>query len=86
MASVIIIRAAIADISGNPGNNLIRGDSNPGKISISAGGVARNITENLSRLGIQVQLISAFGNDYFGRMLIEDCNKLNIQKYFQNVQ
>lgn len=73
-----MIGAAIADITGNPWNNLIGGDSNPGKSTISAGGVARNIAENLSRLGIQVQLLSAFGNDYFGRMLIEDCNKLNI--------
>ncbi len=41
------------------------GDSNHGQISTSAGGVARNIAENLARLGSAVQLITGLGDDEF---------------------
>tara|TARA_B100000963_G_scaffold129929_1_gene113393 strand:- start:7115 stop:8041 length:927 start_codon:yes stop_codon:yes gene_type:complete len=41
------------------------GDSNQGQISTSAGGVARNIAENLARLGSAVQLITGLGDDGF---------------------
>nr|WP_077247784.1 carbohydrate kinase [Bacillus sp. FJAT-27225] len=39
------------------------GTSNPINMTQSAGGVARNIAENLGRLGLEVSLISASGND-----------------------
>lgn len=38
-------------------------DSFQGQISTSAGGVARNIAENLARMGSQVTFISAIGDD-----------------------
>ena len=41
------------------------GDSNHGQIFTSAGGVARNIAENLARLGSGVQLITGLGDDEF---------------------
>ena len=40
-------------------------DSNPGEIEISAGGVTRNICDNLARLGADVKLVSAVGDDLF---------------------
>jgi pseudouridine kinase len=43
--------------------NITNGTSNPVKSSRTIGGVARNIAENLGRLGEQVLLISASGND-----------------------
>ena len=42
---------------------LINETSNPVKSSRTVGGVARNIAENLGRLGEQVALISVSGND-----------------------
>lgn len=78
MKSVLIIGAAIADISGTPDKRLIYGDSNPGRTEISDGGVARNIAENLVRLGVDVQLITALGNDFFGKKIADQCSKLNI--------
>lgn len=42
---------------------ISNGTSNPVKSSRTIGGVARNIAENLGRLGEQVVLISASGND-----------------------
>lgn len=44
-------------------------DSHPGQIFTSPGGVARNIAENLARLGKPVRLISAFGSDLLSQHL-----------------
>lgn len=48
------------------------GSSNPGAVLTSPGGVARNIAENLARLGCRAALISAVGRDDFGECLIEE--------------
>jgi len=45
-------------------------DSNPGSVHLTAGGVARNVAENLARLDIDCRLISAIGNDQHGQMLM----------------
>jgi pseudouridine kinase len=50
------------------------GTSNPAKVSESVGGVARNIAENLGRLGNRIALITTIGNDY-DSVLIEQFSK-----------
>ena len=45
---VVVIGAANIDIGGTPYKPLIPGDSNPGVIRMSYGGVGRNIAHNLS--------------------------------------
>ena len=52
--------------------------SNPAKGSQSFGGVARNIAENLARLGIDVSLISIVGNDAAGKELLDALQFLGI--------
>jgi pseudouridine kinase len=49
---------------------LIDGTSNPGRVRVSHGGVARNITENLARLGCDVALAAAVGEDEGGRAIL----------------
>ena len=44
-------------------------DSSQGEVSISAGGVGRNIAETLGRMGSMVQLITAFGDDDFAQII-----------------
>ena len=46
-------------------------DSTPGKIHTSPGGVMRNIAENCARLGADVTLLSAVGNDAFGDRIVK---------------
>jgi pseudouridine kinase len=46
------------------------GTSNPVASTRSFGGVARNVAESLGRLGANVQLISAVGEDEAGRALV----------------
>jgi len=43
--------------------NLVLETSNPVVSSLSAGGVARNIAENLGRLGLPVKMLSVAGDD-----------------------
>lgn len=70
---VVVIGAALADITGFSSEALILKDSNPGKIRFSDGGVGRNIAENLVRLDCQVELITAFGVDVYAQILKKHC-------------
>ena len=49
---------------------LTMGTSNPARQGESFGGVARNIAENLARLGVSVRLTTAIGDDASGRALL----------------
>ena len=60
---VVVIGAANIDIGGTPYKPLIPGDSNPGVIKMSYGGVGRNIAHNLALLGVDVELVTAAGDD-----------------------
>lgn len=68
---VIAIGAASLDIKGRLQRDFMPGTSNAAKVRISAGGVARNIAENLVRLGLPTALIAAVCEDDFGRAIIE---------------
>lgn len=67
----VVIGGANIDICGAPANQLCMRDSNPGTVNASSGGVARNIAENLSRLGADCRLITAVGKDHHGDLLCE---------------
>lgn len=68
---VAVIGGANMDVHGRPARALTLNESNPGQVITSPGGVARNVAENLTRLGAEVRLISAIGNDHYGRRLLE---------------
>ena len=70
--SVIVIGGANVDIQGAPYDRLLPHDSNPGTITMSLGGVGRNIAENLSLMGASVRLITAVGLDREGDMIREN--------------
>ena len=66
VAPITVIGGANIDISAKYSSAAAAaGDSNQGHISTSAGGVARNIAENLARLGSAVKLITGLGDDEF---------------------
>ena len=54
------------------------GTSNPGTLTSSAGGVARNIAENLARLGTSVTLVAPVGTDPFGDRLRHELTAVGI--------
>lgn len=53
-------------------------DSNPGRITSCLGGVARNVSENLARLGVSVSLLTAVGTDHEGKRIQSECRRLGI--------
>jgi pseudouridine kinase len=68
---VLVIGAAVQDIVGITRGNLSPGTSSPGKIRKSFGGVARNVAENLARLGQPVILLTVVGQDETGESILE---------------
>ena len=75
---VYVIGGVNMDISGTPAQELRPGDSNPGRVSLSPGGVGRNIAENLSRLGRRVSLITILGDDPYADVIREHCRNVGI--------
>ncbi len=74
----VLIGGANLDILGFSQDPLIPRDSNPGRIKFHAGGVVRNIAENLSRLGIRTELIIATGSGMDGQFIRENCRTVGI--------
>ncbi|MEZ4515509.1 MAG: carbohydrate kinase family protein [Chloroflexota bacterium] len=68
--NVLVIGAMLLDTKGKPVAGLEPGTSNPARIRSTRGGTARNVAENLARLGADVTLVSAVGNDVTGEQLL----------------
>lgn len=75
---ITIVGGANIDIIGRPYEKLRMKDSNPGKTTITLGGVGRNIGENLARLGIDTKLITVLGDDLYGRLILEKGNEIGL--------
>lgn len=75
---VVVIGAANIDIGGTPYKTLIPGDSNPGIVKMSCGGVGRNIAHNLALLGVDVKLVTAAGDDTLGKDMLAECESNGI--------
>lgn len=73
-----VIGGANMDLCGRSSADLVVGDSNPGSLISGAGGVGRNIAENLSRLGSSVQFIGAMGDDLWGEQLKKACREAGV--------
>jgi len=74
----VVIGAANIDIGGTPYKPLIPGDSNPGVIKMSYGGVARNIAHNMTMLGVDVEFVTAVGDDTLGMEMLKRCEGTGI--------
>lgn len=75
---VLIIGSSGVDIVGRIKDELQAGSSTPSSIRSSFGGVARNVAENLSRLGQNVILLTAVGEDYNGDRLLQKAKEAGI--------
>lgn len=75
---VVGIGAANMDIHGRPKKAIVMHDSNPGHMNSSAGGVTRNVCENLARLGADVRLVTAVGDDLYAEMIRRECTAAGI--------
>ncbi|MCD8329328.1 MAG: PfkB family carbohydrate kinase, partial [Lachnospiraceae bacterium] len=74
----VVVGGVNVDIGGISGQPLVAADSNPGRVRTSLGGVGRNIAHNLSLLGVDTRLVTAFGDDTYAQWLEASCSELGI--------
>jgi len=75
---VCVIGGSNIDIEGYPNGELLLGDSNPGVVKTSLGGVGRNIAENLARLGVRTKFLSVVGSDAHGKRVLEHAKAIGL--------
>ena len=77
---VTVIGGANIDIAAAHNAHSAQAESQRGIITTSAGGVGRNIAENLARLGRPVKLITALGDDEFAQIITNSITLPNLDK------
>lgn len=75
---VTVIGGVNMDISAALTAPFVPADSVPGQVTLSCGGVARNIAHNLRLLGHEVMFVSAFGGETFGEMCWRECQAIGL--------
>lgn len=77
-ATIVCVGGVVADrvvcLDGPP----VAGTSNPGSVVSSPGGVARNVAENLGRLGYRPALVSVIGDDTVGTSLVSGVRAVGV--------
>ena len=74
----VVVGGVNVDIGGRSLAPLVAADSNPGRVTVSLGGVGRNIAHNMRLLGLDVKLLSAYGDDLNGQRVESSCAALGI--------
>lgn len=74
----VVVGGVNVDIGGCSFAPLVEADSNPGTVNVSLGGVGRNIAHNLSLMGADVRLLTAYGDDLHGQQVAASCSELGI--------
>ena len=74
----VVVGGVNMDIGGTPFAPLVGQDSNPGRVTMSLGGVGRNIAHNMALLGLDVRLLTALGDDMNAQKITASCIELGI--------
>lgn len=77
-ASILCIGGANIDRKAHGKQKLDLYSSNPVTISESSGGVARNVAENLRKLGVKTTMLTCVGHDKEGEKLLDETEGLGI--------
>lgn len=75
---VAVVGGVNVDICGRSFQPLVSADSNPGAVTTSLGGVGRNIAHNMCQMGLEVRLLTAYGDDLNGDRVSASCSQLGI--------
>lgn len=78
MGTIVVVGGLNIDIIGTPFEEPLAGDSSPGAVRVSVGGVGRNIARTLRKLGDAVQLIAPVSQGSDGVFARLDCAHLGI--------
>ncbi len=82
---VFVVGGINTDISGRPAGELLAHDSNIAKVTVSAGGVGRNIAASLCALGVSTELMAPFGDDVLTTGLVRNCLESGIGLTYMSV-
>ena len=74
----VVVGGVNVDIGGRSRSALVAADSNPGRVSVSLGGVGRNIAHNMTLMGLDVKMLTAMGEDVYGNRIVASCTELGI--------
>ena len=74
----VVVGGVNVDIGGQPFLPLVVKDSNPGRVTVSFGGVGRNIAHNMSLLGISTEMLTALGDDFYASGITASCREAGI--------
>ncbi len=74
-ANIVVVGASNIDICAKSSGTLRSYDSNIGEIEFAIGGVGRNIAEDLSLFGADVNLLTAIGDDSFGSVIADNARE-----------
>ena len=74
----VVVGGVNMDIGGRSDRALVAADSNPGQVRMSLGGVGRNIAHNMALMGMDVRLLTAFGDDMNAQRIAASCGELGI--------
>ncbi|NNG04420.1 MAG: hypothetical protein HKM95_10010, partial [Inquilinus sp.] len=75
---IVCFGAAHIDRHARAVGPVLPATSNPVTVSVSAGGVARNVAETLARLGAPVTLVSRVGADADGDRIVATLDRLDV--------
>jgi pseudouridine kinase len=75
---IVCVGGATVDHKYHAAAPLIPGTSNPARGQRSLGGVARNVAENLARLGVATSLVTIVGDDENGRAILRHLRDIGV--------
>lgn len=79
---VVVVGGANVDLKARSAAPATPHTSNPGHGSMTPGGVARNVAENLARLGTRTHLIATIGRDALGDSLLAQTSAAGVRLEF----
>ena len=75
---MLVIGGVFVDVKGFARSKYMPLERNVGDVQVTAGGVCRNVAENLSRLGVPAQFVSMVDDDGFGSQVREELATLGV--------
>jgi len=75
---VVVVGLACLDIKGHVLGRIQPRTSTSGEVRIAVGGVARNIAENLARLGTHTALVAVVARDAFGHQVVKHTSSAGV--------
>ncbi|MBR2716350.1 MAG: hypothetical protein IKD79_01255 [Oscillospiraceae bacterium] len=75
---VAVVGALNVDIGGRPDSPLVPGDSIPGRVRVSLGGVGWNVARDCASLGAETSFFSVLGEDAYAAAIRRDAERFRV--------